>query len=60
MICHFCKETMNQTSGPDPVVVLFNREPHKIIEEECPKCGREYAIKFFPRLIIHQRQFGHA
>lgn len=60
MNCGKCKTKMNQTAGPDPIEVIFNREPHEAIEEECPKCGREYAIKLYPKLIVHQRQFGHA
>ena len=60
MNCFTCKTKMKQTSGPDPVMVIFNREPHETIEEECPNCGREYVIKLYPVLSVHQRQFGHA
>ena len=55
-----CKTKMKQTSGPDVDIVMFERKQAEPIEEECPKCGKEYSIRFFPELRIHRRQFGHA
>ncbi len=59
MFCQ-CKAKMKYVSGPDIHKVMFDREPHKPIEEECPKCGKEYSIILFPKPIIHQRQYGTA
>lgn len=57
MYC-ICKTKMKHVSGPKIEVVMFEREPHKPIEEECPSCGKEYSIVLFPKARIHQRQFG--
>ena len=55
-----CKTKMNQISGPNVELVMFEQEQKDPIEKECPNCGKEYSIRFFPKMRIHQRQHGTA
>ena len=66
MICYVCKEktdedkVLKKVSGPDIVTAMIDKRPHEDIGMECPNCGHEFRLNFYPQMSVVQRVYGTA